>query len=186
MTDDECVVYFDNEYFIISLYTLLRELKFGNYRFNTSSYSEIREFTRAWYNRSENEPTGDTAIMQFKANTQQSADPVAARHWIIMNEFWKTEPDITELDSQRTFTHAQRVAIFLRDDRMCSDCLEEELAALNGTEDESVARDRARVAWSDWDADHIVNYADGGQTTLENGQVRCQQHNRADNVISGD
>ncbi len=183
MTDDDQVVYFDNEYYIITLYTLIRELQFGNYRFNSGNFREIREFARDFYRRMQNEPVGDDAILRFKSKSQQSADPVAARHWIMMNELWKTEPDIVELDSQRLFTHAQRVAIFLRDDRVCQQCLEEELEALDPDEDESKAKNRARVAWSNWDADHIVMHAEGGDTTIENGQVRCPEHNRSDNVI---
>jgi hypothetical protein len=184
LTEDDEVVYFDTEYFIISLYTLIRELKFGNYRFNSSYYGELREFTRNWYNRFENEPADDDAIVRFKANSQQNADAVSARHWIFTNEFWNSEPSITEVDSQRTFNHAQRVAIFLRDDRVCHDCYQEEREKLSEDEDESVARSRARVSWSDWDADHIVKHSEGGDTTIENGRVRCPEHNRADNTVT--
>ena len=183
MTDDGNVVYFENEYFIITLYTVLRELRFGDYRFNSGHYDEIREFVREFYNRVENEPSGDNAVLRFKSNSQQSADPVAARHWIMMNEFWESDPSIVELDSQRLFSHAQRVAIFLEDDRICGQCLEEELEALGPNEDEAKANKRARVDWSDWDADHIEMHAKGGETTIENGQVRCPGHNRSDNVV---
>lgn len=182
-TSEGNVVFFDTEYFIISLYTLLRELNFGNYRFNSSHYPDIRDFTREWYNRFENEPAGDDAIVRFKANSQQNADAVSARHWILTNEFWNSDPGITDVDTQRTFNHAQRVAIFLRDDRVCKDCYQEELDNLNPDEDKSVAKSRARVSWSNWDADHIVKHAEGGDTSIENGQVRCTEHNRGDNSI---
>ncbi|MDL0140300.1 DUF262 domain-containing protein [Halobacterium salinarum] len=185
MTDDDgTVVYFENEYFIISLYTLVRELTFGDYRFNTGNYEEIREFSRDWYNRFENEPTDDDTILRFKQFSQQNADSVSARHWYIMNAFWNSNPNIEELDGQRTFTHRQRVEIFLRDDRICPDCLEEEKAQLDEDEDESVARNNARVNWSDWEADHIVKHAEGGATTVENGRVRCPDHNQADNQLA--
>jgi hypothetical protein len=183
-TDDEEVVYFDTEYFIISLYTLVRELNFGNYRFTSHHHSDILDFTKSWYNRFENEPADDDAIVRFKANSQQNADAVSARHWIITNEFWKSDPGITEVDSQRTFTHAQRVAIFLRDDRICHECYQEELDKLDDGEDESVAKSRARVSWSNWDADHIVKHSEGGPTDIENGRVRCSEHNRADNSVT--
>ncbi|RQH01817.1 GmrSD restriction endonuclease domain-containing protein [Natrarchaeobius oligotrophus] len=183
MTSDGKVVYFENEYFIITLYTLIRELQFGNYRFTSSHYDEIRQFVREFYNRVENEPSGDGAVLRFKSNSQQSDDPVAARHWIMMNEFWEYDPGIIELDNQRLFSHAQRVAIFLRDDRICGQCLEEELEALGPNDDKAKAKKRARVDWSDWDADHIVMHAEGGETSIENGQVRCPAHNRSDNII---
>ena len=181
VTDDGTVVYFDNEYFIVSLYTLLRDLEFGNYSFDSSNYGTIREFTREWYNRFENEPTGDDTIIRFKANSQQNREAVNARHLLITNAFWESDPDLVELDDIRTFTHSQRVQIFLRDDRVCQDCLEKELA---DGKDESAARDAARIDWSDYDADHIVKHAVGGETTVENGRVRCQNHNRADNAIA--
>lgn len=181
MTDDGKVVYFDSEYFIISLYTLIRHLQFGNFDFSSSNYKELRRFTRDWYNRFENEPTGDDTIIRFKANSQQNAEAVNARHMLITSAFWETDPDIVELDDSRAFTHAQRVKIFLRDDRICQDCLEENLE--QGM-DESTARDKARIDWSDYDADHIVKYAAGGKTTVENGRVRCQNHNRADNKVA--
>lgn len=180
--DDGSVVYFDNEYFIISLYTLIRKLEFGNYRFNTEHYEAVREFTRDWYNRFENEPTDDDAIMRFKANSQQNADAVSARHWVITNEFWKSDPSITEVDDQRLFLHSQRVEIFLRDDRICEECLREEERQMDENEDIAVARDRARVDWSEWDADHVVMHAEGGDTTVENGRVCCPEHNRQKNI----
>lgn len=183
MNDDGSVVYFKDEYFIISLYTMVRELKFGDHRFTRSHHETVREFSRDWYNRFENEPTGDDEILRFKQFSQQNVDAVSARHMYLMKAFWESDPDITELDSQRGFNHKQRVEIFLRDDRVCDDCLDEEKQKLDEGEDESVARSSARIDWSDFEADHIVKHAAGGETTVDNGRVRCSKHNSQDNQL---
>lgn len=182
--EDGSVVYFSDEYFIISLYTIIREINFGNFRFYSRNFDEIREFSKNWYNRFVNEPTGDDIILRFKQFSQQNANAVAARHMYIMDAFWSTEPDIQELDAQRGFNHNQRVKIFLRNNRVCDDCLEKLKSESDESQDDSVAIRKSRVPWADFEADHIVKHAEGGPTTVENGRVRCTKHNRRDNQIS--
>lgn len=161
------VKFLNKEYFIISLYTLIRELEFGNYNFGRSNYDEIREFTEQWFKRFEVEETDDREMLEFKEARQQNRGAVNKRHYIIENAFWETEPDIQETDEQRTFLRSQRVQLFIESDRLCEMCL-----------DDGKSEEEARVSWSDWDADHIEEYAEGGQTVLENARVLCPSHNR--------
>lgn len=162
------VEFLNKEYFIISLYTLIRELQFGNYNFGRDNYEEIREFTRDWYKRFQVEDVDDTTMLQFKEARQQNRGAVNKRHYIIENEFWKTDPDIQETDEQRLFSRAQRIKLFVERDRVCDLCVEE------GESEED-----AKVSWSEWDADHIEPHSEGGETVLENARILCPSHNRA-------
>jgi hypothetical protein len=161
------VEFLSKEYFILSLYTLIRELEFGDYNFNRSNYDEIREFTENWFSRFHAEDGDDATMLQFKEARQQNRAAVNKRHYIIENEFWKTEPDIKETDSQRNFSRAQRIRLFLESDRVCEICVE------NGKTEEE-----AQVSWSNWDADHVEEYSQGGKTILSNARVLCPTHNR--------
>ncbi|NMJ77086.1 DUF262 domain-containing protein [Nanohaloarchaea archaeon] len=165
------VEFLNKEYFILSLYGLFRELKFGDYNFNKSNYDELREFTHEWYKRFTNEDPDDSTIFQFKEARQQNSKAVNKRHLLIENEFWRTDPDIDETDSQRTFSRAQRLKLFLESDRVCEMCIEE-----GKTESE------AKVSWKNWDADHIVAHSQGGETKIENARVLCPSHNRGRQV----
>jgi hypothetical protein len=161
------IEFLNKEYFILSLYTLIRELEFGDYNFGRENYDEIREFTESWFKRFEVEDSDDPEMLQFKEARQQNRTAVHKRHYIIENAFWETDPDIQETDSQRTFSRAQRIKLFVESDRLCGMCL-----------DEGKSKEEARVSWSDWDADHIEEHSEGGETTLENARVLCPHHNR--------
>lgn len=67
-------------------------------------------------------------------------------------------PDIEPKDSQRLFSHEQRLAIFRRDKCMCQ-------VRLRCT--------GIRCEWEAWEADHMVAWSQGGKTTVKNGQVAC-------------
>jgi hypothetical protein len=161
------IEFLNKEYFILSLYTIIHELEFGNYNFGRENYDEIREFTENWFKRFEVENSDDSEMLQFKEARQQNRTAVHKRHYIIENAFWETDPDIQETDIQRTFSRAQRIKLFVESDRICGMCL-----------DEGKSKETARVSWSDWDADHIEEHSEGGDTTLENARVLCPHHNR--------
>lgn len=166
--DNETIEFLNREYFILSLYTLLRELNFGDYNFARRHYDEIREFTEDWYRRFVSENSSDNAILQFRAASQQNREAVNQRHYIIENEFWSSGTTVKEVDPRRNFSRAQRIELFLSSDRMCALCLE----------DEDKTLEEARVQWSKWDADHVEMHSEGGETTLENARVLCPCHNR--------
>lgn len=161
------IEFLSKEYFIISMYLLVRELEFGDCNFNRTNYDEMREFTENWFSRFQAEDGDDATMLQFKEARQQNRGAVNKRHYIIENEFWKTDPNITETDPQRSFSRAQRIHLFLESDRICNMCIEE-----GKTEEE------AQVSWSNWDADHIEEHSQGGKTVLGNARVLCPSHNR--------
>ena len=107
-------------------------------------------------------------MLQFKEARQQNRGAVNKRHYILENAFWETEPDIQETDSQRAFSRAQRIKLFIESDRICEMCVEE-----------GKTQEEAKVSWSKWDADHIEEHSQGGQTVLENARVLCPHHNRS-------
>lgn len=162
------IEFLNKEYFILSLYSLIRELEYGDYNFGRDNYDKIRDFTEEWFKRFEVEDTDDSEMLQFKEARQQNRGAVNKRHYILENAFWETEPDIQETDSQRAFSRAQRIKLFIESDRICEMCVEE-----GKTEEE------AKVSWSNWDADHIEEHSQGGQTILENARVLCPHHNRS-------
>lgn len=166
--DDGKIKFLSKEYFIISLYTLIRELEFGDYNFSAKHYDAVREFTHHWYKRLTQENDDDQQILRFKEARQQNREAVNKRHYIIEDEFWKTDPQVVETDSQRLFSRADRIQLFVEGDRVCPHCV-----------DEGQSEEEARVSWSDWDADHVEPFAEGGNTELENARILCTRHNRA-------
>lgn len=162
------IEFLNKEYFILSLYSLIRELEYGDYNFGRDNYDEVRDFTEEWFKRFEVEDTDDSEMLQFKEARQQNRGAVNKRHYILENAFWETEPDIQETDSQRAFSRAQRIKLFIGSDRICEMCVEE-----------GKTQEEAKVSWSNWDADHIEEHSQGGQTVLENARVLCPHHNRS-------
>lgn len=161
------IEFLNKEYFILSLYSLIRELEFGDYNFGRENYDEIREFTEQWFKRFEIEDPDDGEMLRFKEARQQNRTAVNKRHYILENAFWETNPNIQETDSQRTFSRKQRIKLFLESDRICEMCLNEDKS-----------EEDAKISWSNWDADHIKEHSQGGQTVLENARVLCPEHNR--------
>lgn len=64
-----------------------------------------------------------------------------------------------KLDPRRRFTDKQRRLILRRDEGLCFYCGEE--------------------AGEDWEADHVLPWAKGGQTVVENGVVACHDCNNS-------
>ena len=44
--------------------------------------------------------------------------------------------------------------------------------------EEGKSEREARVPWSEFQADHVIPYAKGGETTLDNAQLLCRYHNQ--------
>lgn len=182
----------NQEYLILSYYTLLRQLVFGNYNLSSRKYDEFLNFAEDWYRRFEADDTSDdSTMMEFKSRSQSNRQAVNHRHYLIEREFWKTEPEITETDERRVFSRGDRIELFFEYDRVCSYCAKELLEEARDetidvdqidldelAEGDEVDLDDARVSWAEWDADHIEPYSEGGETSLENGRVLCEEHNR--------
>lgn len=89
------------------------------------------------------------------------------RHDILMSFILREHPKMALKDKKRrTFTEAQKIAIWDRAGRRCEF-------------DEDGVRCKEEFAeFRDADADHFVRWIDGGATTLENGRLLCTLHNR--------
>jgi hypothetical protein len=87
-----------------------------------------------------------------------------SRHEIVMRRFLTAIPDLVLKDSKREFSHEQRLAIFYR--------------ASPPFTCQSEGCDK-KITQSDFEADHILAFTDGGPTSVENGQALCMPCNRA-------
>ena len=72
--------------------------------------------------------------------------------------FFLAHPHIEPKDTNRDFTHEQRLAIYRRDGGRCQ---------------LKIKCDGKRLAWDNWHADHKVAHVNGGKTTVANGQLAC-------------
>jgi hypothetical protein len=90
------------------------------------------------------------------------------RHEILMSFLLRRHPTMKRRDTRRVFTEAQKIAIWDRADGRC------EWKDRGGQRCEELFPD-----FRDADADHFVMWRDGGSTTLENGRLLCQSHNRS-------
>jgi hypothetical protein len=103
----------------------------------------------------------DPELLAYKERTSHSTDAqdsIQWRHDFLLREFFEAVPDIEQKDSQRLFSHEQRLAIFRRDGGICQVKLK-----CQGI----------KCEWDAWEADHKVPWSQGGKTTVENGQVAC-------------
>ncbi len=158
---------FSQEYFIISIYLLLRHLKTKNYTFGKRNYEDFRSFIYNFYQRWRNADPDDKDIFIFRDNRQQDKDSISNRDQIIKEIFFSEYPEMKHTDPQRIFTEAQRIAIYRRDRGFCQECLSK-----GKTEEE------AFVSWNDYEADHMHPYHKGGETKIKNGQLLCKECNR--------
>jgi hypothetical protein len=156
------------EYFIISLYLLLRHLR-AHYAFGETERMLFRDFAYDFYDRWRNGEEEDIQIFQNKR--QQSAGEIATRQRIIRQHFFeyvqRQGHEMVTKDEKRRFDEAERIRIYRRDSGLCQLCL-----------DEGKPEAEAEVLWEEFEADHVTPHAEGGPTVVENGQVLCRYHNR--------
>lgn len=102
------------------------------------------------------------------SNAGYAENRIRERHDIVMSQLLRDFPSMPLKDcTRRTFTESQKLAIWDRAGRRCE------------FDSESEHRCTATFAnFRDADADHIMRWAEGGPTTLENGRLLCQLHNR--------
>ncbi len=154
------------EYFIISIYLLLRHLlKF--YVWDKAERDLFLEFTHAFYQRWSDGKIDDADIQVFSNKRQQTGGEIEARHQIVRQIFFEYAKDkgitIKTKDDRRAFNEAERILIYRRENGRCQQCVAEQKP-----DKECV------VSWSDYDADHVVPHSRGGQTLLSNAQVLCR------------
>ncbi len=100
------------------------------------------------------------------SNAGYAKNRLDTRHQILMNFILNKFPGLALKDQQRLFSTSQKLAIWERANHQCE-------WIDNGI--------RCQETFSNFqaaDADHIVKWNDGGPTTVENGRLLCQRHNR--------
>jgi hypothetical protein len=160
---------FSTEYFIISIYTLVRHLR-NNYVLSDELKTAIRNFTFEFHGRWRSKGDGDIDILTFSESRQQGGNDLEVRDRIIRQLFFQFVEDkeisFKEFDSQRLFSELQRIILYRRDKGQCQECLREEKPSLE-----------AHVDWKTFQADHVIAYSKGGKTNLDNAELLCQYHN---------
>ena len=99
----------------------------------------------------------DARLAIYQSKTKESTDGMDSlryRHEFLKESLLSTIPDLATKDSKRNFDEAQRQVIFRRDKGICQNC-------------------GIKCEWNAWEADHIIPWNRGGQTTVSNGQVLC-------------
>lgn len=159
------------EYFIISTFLLLRHLK-KHYVFDEKEKNLFHEFVVDFHKRWRDKNEDDRNIILFSDSRQQSANEIETRHRIIRQTFFEYAKgngvSILTKDERRSFSEAERISIYRRDNGLCQMCIEE-----------GKPEKECRVPWSEYDADHVIPHSRGGQTDIENAQVLCRHHNQA-------
>ena len=158
------------EYFIISMYLLLRRLR-KLYVFEEAERDLFKRFVIDFHARWQDRNNKDTDILFFSDNRQQSANEIAVRHMILRQIFFEYASEqgheMREKDTKRAFDESERILLYRMNDGLCQACLREEKP-----------RSECFVPWSEFDADHVMPHSKGGATTLDNAELLCRHHNR--------
>jgi len=122
-------------------------------------FEEMRQIN----NDIENIEDQDPKIVRFNdACRNDQPDSMEYRHNYLRKYIMTSVIDLEQrnLDPQRNFTEAQRLAIWNRGDKKCAVCSTE-------------------VEQDNWDADHITPHSRNGRTVVSNGRVLCVSCNRS-------
>lgn len=133
-------------------------------------YAEIGEWFinfETWRQQDEKNPIDQresemVSYLEKTSHATDSQDSLGFRHKILLRQLHESIPNLAPLDSRRTFTEEQRLAIFRRDGSICQVRLR---------------CDEKKCEWDNWHADHRTPWSLGGMTTVENGQVSCPDCN---------
>jgi len=149
-------------YNVISLYCVIAEMQ-KQYAFDQIKprlrdwFLGFEEVRRAQEGKPEDEVDSEWASYKEKiSHSTDSADSVRWRMDFMLRHFLELHPSIDRKDNQRSFTHAQRLAVFRRDKGHCQLKLK---------------CDGVKLTWDDWHCDHTIPWTGGGKTTVENARV---------------
>lgn len=168
VTKGDVVPELGREYLIISIYLLVRRLIHENWNFKLEHYPKFRNFLYQFHKRWRRNSEDDYEMRTFYEERRQNKRGIEIRDQLITKWFFEYCPELDKLDPQRNFTYSQRIEIYRKNKGICQAC------KVEGLTDE-----KACVPWSKFDADHFKPHSEGGVTTIENGQVLCQRHNRS-------
>ncbi len=161
------VKYLRKDYYIVSLYLLLRHLK-EYYVFSHEEYNLFDKFSSEFYIRLTKNDQDDLEILRFRENRQQSKENLEIRERILRKAFFERNKNLKLKDSKRNFDQSQKIEIYVREKGLCQECINE------GKKEED-----SKVSWSQYDADHIIAWINGGQSDTSQGRVLCRFHNRS-------
>jgi Protein of unknown function DUF262/HNH endonuclease len=103
----------------------------------------------------------DPSLIEYRRLTSQSTDAeesIKMRVEILERRFFLEYPNIEPIDPIRGFSYEQRLAIFRRDQAICT---------------LRIKCEGAKVSWDNWHADHVLPHSKGGKTTVANGKLAC-------------
>jgi hypothetical protein len=115
-------------------------------------------------NLSKPEDERDPVIIEFGRLMQQGTNDVnslRARVSILRRYFLLANPDVAIRDKKRTFTEEERTAIWILGGKQCAVCSKP-------------------LPLDEMQADHHIQWAHGGATTLENGRCLCENCNQVE------
>ena len=163
---------FSVEYFIISIYMLVRHLRM-HYVLDDSIKSHLKNFVYKFYQRWKTyDQATDMDLLTFSNSRQQGEADLEIRDMILRQIFFKyvseNNIDLKAKDSNRAFSELQRIIIYRKGKGLCQQCLRDGLP-----------EKEARVSWSKYQADHVLPHSKGGETTIENGELLCSHHNQS-------
>lgn len=158
------------EYFIISVYLLVRHLRM-NYIIDETMKSVIREFVYSFHTRWKTFDEGtDSDLLKFSISRQQGENELELRDRILRQLFFEYLKEVgvslQEKDELRAFNELQRIMIYRREKGICQEC-----------QREGKPEAECKVSWIDYHADHIIPHSKGGKTELGNGELLCRTHN---------
>ena len=161
---------FSTEYFIISIYMLIRHLRM-HYALDDSIKGNVKDFVYDFYKRWKTYDEGtDNDLLTFSNRRQQGETDLEVRDMILRQIFFKyvsdNNIDLKEKDTNRAFSELQRILIYREGKGLCQQCLRE-----------GVPEKEARVSWSKYQADHVLPHSKGGETIISNGELLCATHN---------
>ncbi len=157
------------EYLILSFYLLIKHLK-ENYVFDDSIQQSVNKFFFEFYQRWSKQDQNDFDIVVFSNNRQQSKRNLEERDMILRQLYFefilKSNINLLTFAGKRLFNEAEKIKIYRRDRALCQECIKE-----------GKPEKECLVSWSNYQADHILAYAKGGLTIVDNAQVLCKYHN---------
>jgi 5-methylcytosine-specific restriction endonuclease McrA len=170
LDDKNGIKEFSTEYFIISIYMLIRHLRMY-YVLDGNTKTHLKSFVYDFYKRWKTyDDTIDTDLLTFSNRRQQGETDLEVRDMILRQIFFKyiseNNIEFKEKDTNRAFSELQRILIYRKGKGLCQQCLRDD-----------IPEKEARVSWSKYQADHVLPHSKGGETTLENGELLCATHN---------
>jgi hypothetical protein len=158
------------EYFVVSMYLLLRHLR-RNYIVDDRAAELFRKFVYEFHTRWKARREDDNVMLVFSDHRQQTASDVEVRQRIVRQLFFEyaTGKDVELLakDTRRAFSEAERIRLYRDQGGLCQECLRK-----------GCGEKEALVPWSEYEADHVIPHAKGGETSMENAELLCRAHNR--------